>query len=186
MKASTLKAGIAALLLLGLLAVLMIPPSHNHRASNERGAAALLKILASGEADFRGNDRDGNGVADFWTANVSGLYDFVSPGAQEPLHLIPRDLAEADPTRPGAKPCCGYWFVAMDEDEDGRDYRQAPGKVRHLSQFAFCAYPSSPQSGRRAFYINEGNTIFGQIFNGQPDRRWPTDIELHNRWIIID
>ena len=39
-------------------------------ASNERGAATALKTLASAEADFRANDRDKNGVNDFWTADA--------------------------------------------------------------------------------------------------------------------
>ncbi len=33
-----------------------------------------MKTLSAAAEDFRGNDRDGNRIQDFWTADVSGLY----------------------------------------------------------------------------------------------------------------
>src|SRR5262245_26559596 len=61
---------IAAIAIPGLLS--------SQRASNERNASTSLKTLTSAEADFRSNDRDGNHVNDFWTANVAGLYTMTS------------------------------------------------------------------------------------------------------------
>src|SRR5688572_3806154 len=55
----------------------------SQRASNESGASASLKTLASAQADFRQNDRDGNKVQDFWTADVAGLYGVVPAGETE-------------------------------------------------------------------------------------------------------
>jgi hypothetical protein len=46
------------------------------RSRNERSASAALKERAVAEADLRANDRDRNGVNDFWTADVQGLYTF--------------------------------------------------------------------------------------------------------------
>jgi len=185
-KPSNLATWIVGVCVIGILAALIVPGLfHSQHASNQRGAYATLKTVASAEADFRGNDRDGNGVQDFWTADLAGLYGLVPPGG-EPIALIGRELAEADPTLPGAKPWAGYWFEAMDQDEYGLDYRLGAGKSRHPSKFAFCAHPKSSADGQRAYYVNEGNTVFGQVFNGQPDRRWPTDAELKARWIIID
>jgi type II secretory pathway pseudopilin PulG len=50
----------------------------SQRASNERERVTNLRILVSAEADFRANDRDGNGVNDFWTADVKGLHTMTS------------------------------------------------------------------------------------------------------------
>ena len=53
--------------------------------------AKSLKTLATAEADFRSNDRDGNKISDYWTASVAGLYTMtnsaLSKGAN-PLSLI--------------------------------------------------------------------------------------------------
>jgi len=42
-----------------------------------RNASASLKTLATAEADFRANDRDGNRIADYWTGDVFGRYGLV-------------------------------------------------------------------------------------------------------------
>src|SRR5688500_17803531 len=84
----TVCALVAALALPGLLS--------SQRASNERGASAALKTLASAQADFRENDRDGNKVQDFWTRDVAGLYGVVPAGETETIKLIDRSVAGAD------------------------------------------------------------------------------------------
>ena len=180
-------AWIVLLLVAGLAVAIAVPGLlSSRRASNERSASAILKTLASAEADFRGNDRDGNGVQEFWTGDVSGLYHLLPAGGGTPLQLITRELAEADPTHPNAKPLVGYWFVAMDVDETGQPYRQGPGQNRHLTKFAFCAYPASRASGRTMFFINEGNTIFRKPFEGTVRRKWFTDAELKSEYSKID
>jgi len=123
--------------ILVLLAALVVPGLlQSRRVSNERGASSVLATLASAEADFRANDRDGNGVNDFWTADVKGLYTMTSarvPGAgvgagDPPLKLIDVSTAAADldPAHVPAggenmqlgtfarpAPLAGYWFAAM-------------------------------------------------------------------------
>src|SRR5215470_12680160 len=64
---------IAAIAIPGLLA--------SQRASNERNASASMKTLATANADFRSNDRDGNHVNDFWVYDVAGFYTIYPPGA---------------------------------------------------------------------------------------------------------
>jgi hypothetical protein len=152
------------------------------RAANERNAAATLKILASAEADFRGNDRDENKVQDFWTGDVAGLYK---------LGLIPREIAEADVAPlerlcPKPVPYRGYLFASMDVDRsagiDERIYRRdtdgSGRKVHNHSKFGFSAFPAEPGvSGTYSFFINEGNTIFRKK-DGERLRAWPEDEEL--------
>src|SRR5499426_4212981 len=60
---------IAAIAIPGLLAA--------QRSSNERNASTSLKTVTTAESDFRSNDRDGNRVNDFWTADVWALYGLV-------------------------------------------------------------------------------------------------------------
>jgi hypothetical protein len=100
--------------------VLIVPGlQSSNRASNERNASINLKVITSAEADFRSNDRDKNGVNDFWTGDVSGLYSLdVGDG---PLKLIPREVAEADaaplkPLVPSPVPFKGYLFRALEAD----------------------------------------------------------------------
>jgi hypothetical protein len=154
------------------------------RETNEREAASALKTLASAEADFRGNDRDGNRIQDFWMGDVAGLYYFQN------VKLIEKDVADADakPVRPGAPPPVprrGYFFVAMEGDDSGmepevyaQDTNGEPNRGPHFhhSKFGFCAYPSDyPRSGRWTYFINEGNTIFKRDLGGMPLLRWPAD-----------
>ncbi|HUR39323.1 MAG TPA: prepilin-type N-terminal cleavage/methylation domain-containing protein [Planctomycetota bacterium] len=122
---------IAAIAIPGLLS--------SQRASNERNAATSLKTLTSAEADFRANDRDGNKVNDFWTANVSGLYTMTSAavsgnsnGTMDPaIKLIELSIASADadstPVAAGGENAvltqfsvsaskAGYWYQALISD----------------------------------------------------------------------
>ena len=47
--------------------------SGHHHCSIERNASATLKSFASAQADFRGNDRDVDGIQQFWRGDVAGL-----------------------------------------------------------------------------------------------------------------
>ena len=176
-KPPSLATWIVGIVLVVILAALIVPGlMSSQRASNERSAAAMLKTLTSAESDFRANDRDGNGVQDFWTKDVAGLYHLVPPGTSEPIRLISKDLSNADPTRPGAKAMPGYWFEAMDKDQDGLDYRQGSGKDRNPTRLGFFARPEDRSTGRNVFYINEGNTIFKE----------PLEAPLRRQWFPVD
>src|SRR5947207_5224892 len=61
---------------------------------NDYAAYVAVKNLVLAECDYRANDRDGNGIQDFWTADVTGLYS-ADPGSG-PIKLIDRRVAEAD------------------------------------------------------------------------------------------
>ena len=125
---------IAAIAIPGLLA--------SQRASNERNASTSLKTITSAQADFRANDRDGNHVNDFWTANVAGLYTLTNAAisgnapnnsADPSVKLIELSLASADgdstmysaggeniPITSFAVTSAkaGYWYIALTLDNN--------------------------------------------------------------------
>jgi hypothetical protein len=192
-----------ALVVFGVVCLLAAWPVHfglvdSRIASNERAASAFLKTLASAEADFRGNDRDGNRIQDFWTGDVSGLFYRLAPDGTR-LELIEQGVADADarPARPRTSPAVpfrGYYFVAMRRDESGDPYCQDTRGVGtngaplyNHSKFGFCAYPADyGATGRNSFFINEGNTIFKQDLQGKPLVQWPRDEDLKNEYSVID
>ena len=45
---------------------------HSYRNGPERSPSASLKTIASAQADFRANDRDGDGVQQFWRGDIAG------------------------------------------------------------------------------------------------------------------
>jgi hypothetical protein len=158
--------------------------------ANERGAATSLKTLSTAEADFRANDRDRNGVNDFWTGDVAGLYS---------LGLIQREVAEADlkpinPLVPKPIPFHGYYFVALDRDESEtppEPLRQVTdknsGKVHHLRKFAFAAIPAEYKvTGRAFFIVNENNTVRWNYGYCDVIDAWPSDEDMRHEWAIGD
>ncbi len=100
----------AGLILLVLLAAVVLPAfdfefefdcrpcwlfqrhRHNH---GERSPSTSLKSLTSEQADFRANDRDGDGVTQFWRADIAGLYA-LAPGGAPAIRLIELSVAAAD------------------------------------------------------------------------------------------
>jgi hypothetical protein len=141
----------------------ILTPNTYHRdpgPGQERSSSTSLKSLSSAEADFRANDRDGNGVKDFWRKDVAGFY--AAPGADgRPMKLIELSVACAD-DRPVTdlsafgirSPKVGYWYRALrHEDED----------PRHLDpqRFAFAAIPVLfPRHQKYVFIIDEENTMY--------------------------
>jgi len=158
---------------------------------NERSAATCLRLITSSEFDFRANDRDKNGVQDFWTGDVCGLFR---------VGLIDRSIAEAD-ARPliplGLKPVPhnGYFFAALDLDESETppeplwtETDKHSGKVHHSRKFAFVAYPSEPGvTGNYMYIINENATDFRTYTFAVPvPRNWPSDSNLVYYWAKYD
>ena len=87
--------------IIAIIAAIAIPGLlSSSRASNERNASSSLKTFATAEADFRSNDRDGNKISDYWTANVAGLYTMthssISGSTDDPIKLIELSIAAAD------------------------------------------------------------------------------------------
>lgn len=157
-------------------------------ASNERAILATIKTVAVANFDFRGNDRDGNGISDFWTGDVSGLYSMTSagtPGNSDPaIKLLELSVALADsaPLAGGqaggelqqistygiSSSKSGYWITVLDRDgQAGEDYQVATGgtpamgNVHHPGKFGVIAYPDAyGASGKIAVILNEGGGVY--------------------------
>lgn len=160
------------------------------RASNERAASMALRELASAEDAFRTDDRDRNGVHDFWTGDVSGLYS-LDPGAGA-LKLIPREIAEADaaplkPLVPAPVPFKGYLFRVLEADHAESDpgnqrYQQDTGgeppmgKVHHLRKFGVIAYPARfGTDGKYSFLVSETHSVFRKDEDWSTVRAWDSE-----------
>jgi hypothetical protein len=155
---------------------------------NERAALLALLTIASAEADFRLNDRDANGVNDYWTADVAGLLYLgapTGPGRGESIRLIPPEIAYADASIKGGPPGApvpyhGYFLRSMEVDDQGNKYAQdtngnaGASKTRNLSKFAFCAYPAAYRSsGKHTYIINESQAVYRMDTGGLGVPTWP-------------
>ena len=154
--------------------------------SNERSAFTSLWLLAEAEERFRQDDRDGNGVRDYWTLDVRGLFTLLGPTGQPGqtalVALIPVDLAAADATQSRSFadrpwPYNGYFFNALDLDEQGAPYAQRTtpdgDASRSMTKFAFCAFPADyGRTGVWTYVINEKHELFRVDTGGAPVRRW--------------
>ena len=145
--------------------------------ANERLAALSLKTLATAEADFRTNDRDSNGIHDFWVGDVSGLYRYTVNNKE--IKLIEKSLADADGSalkspilstlkRDQPVPKAGYLFAVVAkyaEKEKTETYHA--GGFRSNHKFGFVAYPAEyGKTGRLSFAISEGNAVWKKDLAG--------------------
>jgi hypothetical protein len=143
-----------------------------------------LRSLASAQADFRANDRDGNGMNDFWRKDIAGFY--AMPGVDgKPLKLIELSTALAD-ERPVwalggygiSGPRRGYWYRAiLHEDEN-------PAKP-DPQRFAYVGYPADfPRHYKYTYVIDEKYAVFrAELPFGQKVTTFPGDL---TNWSKLD
>lgn len=158
-------------------------PLTTSSGSNERNASSSLKTIASAQADFRGNDRDGNRIQDFWRSDIQGLYSLKPEGSEEMIKLIEISVAGADgkPATPVdsftvASPKAGYWYRAL---------RFRDEKEPDPNRFAAAGYPSTPGAGLHMFVISHENTIYRKLFDGTVPEAYPDD-PLKEGWQKLD
>lgn len=168
---------------IAIIAALAIPGLvSSQRAGNERSAFVSIKTLASANIDFKSNDRDVNGVNDFWTGDVSGLYRLTAGAAIEPIKMIEMATAGMDGSPIAAagaggkmggdlsyQPKAGYWLQSLETDQDPEPdelYKVdtggsvAMGAVHNLSRYGFTAYPDAyGVSGRLVYIMNEVGSV---------------------------
>jgi hypothetical protein len=146
---------------------------------------SALKTITSAQADFRANDRDGDGMNQFWRADIAGLYT-LAPGGGPAIRLIEQSLALADAqptvdlTSEGQlAPYSGYWFRALRHTDET--------EVDGL-RFAAVAYPASYlRTGRFTYIVDENNTILrADLGHGKGLDVYPTSAELKAQWSKLD
>ena len=131
------------------------------RTRDYRHTSWFLKTLATAQADFRSNDRNGDGKNEYWRKDVSGLY-WLNGADGKPLELIHVFVASADDDAVVAggdkvpnKPYQGYWFRAI---------RHHGEPDPDPNRFAFCCVPATYAGGgsqfRYTYIISEENTIY--------------------------
>lgn len=178
--------GSAVALLILLVASALALPGYlaSRRSTNERQASYHLWVIRRAQDDFRENDRDGNGLKDFWTADIAGLC-LIRPlqkdGSLGPrgIGLISPELAAADgdatrglaeyttglsgTERPFAsyRPLAGYLFRAAGSDgvetpplRNDTDATPLYRRCHNLDRVAVFVYPISLLRGKLAF-IND-------------------------------
>jgi len=175
--------------IIAIIAAIAIPGLlQSQRASGERNASASMKTIASAQADFRSNDRDGNRITDYWTRDVTALFSLNPMQATgRPIKLIDISVACADafalapiaggPTQYSVaavtsydvpRPKAGYWYYALLGDNSQLPptptvYNQDTdgfGAYHNLSAFGAGAYPEGMGTGRQIFIINERSVIY--------------------------
>ena len=173
--------------ILSVIAAIAIPGLLRARmASNERNASASLKSIVTAEENFKSNDLDRNGVNDYWTADVAGLYciqDVNSTNAIAALNDI--GVASADLFQNGygfanesvtynaallltTAPKTGYVYQALIKDSQASAYATNTGdgfEVHSFNKFGFLAMPISWDSnGKFCFVVSEGASVFRRDF----------------------
>ncbi|MEK7467714.1 MAG: hypothetical protein AAB074_09905 [Planctomycetota bacterium] len=133
---------------------------------NEREALRVLDSVATLERLWRDGDADGNGAADWWTADWSGFHRALAKNGK-PVAMTSGAIAAADasPLPQGPRmsaalprsPHSGYWFRAF-KAENG---------------YAFAASPAEPgASGRRVFITREDGRVWARD-GGEAPPAWP-------------
>lgn len=155
-----------------------------HRPLRNQGEALrLMKQAAAAETKVRDGDLDGNGAADYWTGDWSGLAR-LADGEGKPVALIPHEAAAAD-LRPlpasadgAARPALtvasppapwnGYRFAALSIDEAGSPYA-ADGTDADANAwenprtFAFVATPAEyGVTGWLTLVVSEDGQVWGR------------------------
>ena len=168
-------------------------------SDNESAAIASLRLFTTAEAVWLQQDPDGNGIKDYWTYDVSCLHRMFRADGQTKTAFIAIDHARADVNTAETgdfgespaiedwaditlKPKSGYYFQAMEVDENDEPYNQGEvgeTKIRatNKNKFGFVAYPAEyGKTGRRTFIVNEQGTVYSIDVN--PDiqgvaLKWP-------------
>lgn len=133
---------------------------------NERAAIEALDAVKTLETLWKEGDADGNGKADWWTADWSGFRRVLAKNGK-PVAMMSGSLAAADaaPLPPSAglapelprAPHLGYWFRAL--------------KVE--GAYGFEAHPAEPgKTGRRTFLVGEDGRVWAKESAGEI-AEWP-------------
>lgn len=164
-------------------------------ATNERIAELSLTLVRQAEQTFRNSDSDGNGVGDYWTRDLAGLFGLKNASGQ-PIFLLDPATASADPdgaARYGLpkRAKMGYWFRMMITDGEGNAYAldgDKDGKAyTNPKRFGIVAYPETyGATGRFTFIVSDDGKIYKKDTFGQPVTRWPGKDPAAQGWMPTD
>jgi len=167
----------------------------------ETNAMTHLRTASLALLKFQAQDSDGNGVKDFWVADVSGLQRLVVSG--KPLKLYRGDefpLADAKPALPldreeeflaedGSrlkfgklgehKPLQGYLFAVVPSflDAGGKKVPFDSGNGRNKDRFALCAYPAEyGKPCKMTFVVDATGAVLGKDNGGSAVTVLPADL----------
>lgn len=172
-------------------AAIVLPLFMNiHGVSGERTAVSSLRSVTNAEENFRANDLDRNAVADYWTANMAGLYCVevkatgtpiaalsdigvasadLDPRNEEALKFDGADAAYDPSLLLASSPKAGYAYQALIRDADGRPYAQDTDqsgvKARNTARFGFMSIPvAHADTGLNTFVVDESAVIYQRDF----------------------
>ncbi len=159
-------------------------------ADNERIAEISLQFIRQAEDTFKNSDSDANGVADFWTRDVAGLYGLKDRSGQA-IFLLDPATAAADPegaSRYGLTPAPknGYFYRMLVTDPDGETYQKDDRKT-HKTRYGVVSYPAAyGATGRFTFITNEAGKTWKKDTMGKPVDRWPGKDPAADGWTLAE
>lgn len=159
-------------------------------AGNEMIAEISLSLVRNAQETFKNSDSDGNGVPDYWTRDVAGLYALKDRSSQA-IFLLDPATAAADPD--GAArynlapaPKNGYFYKMMVSDPDGGVYQKDDGKT-NKTRYGVVAWPAVPgQSGRFTFITSEAGKVWKKDTGGKPVDKWPGKDPAADGWSLAE
>jgi hypothetical protein len=139
---------------------------------------------------WKSTDADGNGVQDFWVADIAGLYYMTGDGSR--TEAIPPYWALADarprgPCRlpwgrsieaaPSLQPKFGYWLCVIPAyRKGGRLQQYDTGGGTNPDRYAYCAYPAFYRgTGSVTFVVTENGLVLKKDTGGQRVDVWDYD-----------
>lgn len=149
----------------GLAFVLILKPEillsrffHDRIVQGHASGTQALYVIAAQQELFRRDDEDSNEVHDYWSADISSLYQMATDKKGHP-EQIGLDIAAAD-----SSALNGSRAVAR----DGYLVRTVPG-VDKLTQYAATAYPETyGVDGLKTFYLDERGVVWSRDLGGLP------------------
>jgi len=151
-------------------------------SSNQDSARRRMGEIYRAEMEFKYEDLDGNGVADFWVADVNALLRCIEGGApgnrwdpSKKIHAV-RD---------------GYRFLPVSRDASGRPYAQGGADSgqgpRSIDSFAYCAVPERYRgTGRQTYLVNESGTVWVRDTRGKALEQFPAHLQQASWYPVED
>ncbi|MBI3269521.1 MAG: DUF2950 family protein [Planctomycetes bacterium] len=121
---------------LGVVLAISVPSFLRSRVvAHEASAASTLRNLVTAESAWRQNDVDRNGIADYWTADLSGFYRMeVSPaGSGQFMSIVDEAVAAADDNKESG----GAAVAGMVLPETGQPGASLLGFVRNAPRTGY-------------------------------------------------